>query len=169
MAAYRRVYDKRHLQADCQELGSAHSWSYDSKFSHVKTPPLPAIYPVSKITMGSLVITVLLPLAVWPRGVKCSELKGYAFESRPFCFQAIILGKLSAYKCLSQQVVSLGTSHTAAVLCSWKDSQKSKDVREPLHPIMLATTQDRTLIDHGLQKRRFVYVFREYKYYNKGW
>ena len=74
MAAYRRVYDKRHLQADCQELGSAHSWSYDTKFSHVKTPPLPAIYPVSKITMGSLVITVLLPLAVWPRGVKCSEL-----------------------------------------------------------------------------------------------
>jgi len=126
MAAYRRVYDKRHLQADCQELGSAHSWSYDTKFSHVKTPPLPAIYPVSKITMGSLVITVLLPLAVWPRGVKCSELKGYAFESRPFCFQAIILGKLSAYKCLSQQVVSLGTSHTAAVLCSWKDSRKKQ-------------------------------------------
>jgi len=23
MAAYRRVYDSRHLQADCQELGSA--------------------------------------------------------------------------------------------------------------------------------------------------
>ena len=78
MAAYRRVYDKRHLQADCQELGSAHSWSYDRKFSHVKTPPLPAIYPVSKIKMGSLVITILLPLAVWPRGIKCSELKGYA-------------------------------------------------------------------------------------------
>jgi len=32
MAAYRRVYDSRHLQADCQELGSAlepYAWSIE--------------------------------------------------------------------------------------------------------------------------------------------
>ena len=35
MAAYRRLYDSRHLQADCQELGSALEYARQSSMGYL--------------------------------------------------------------------------------------------------------------------------------------
>ena len=41
MAAYRRVYDSRHLQAGCQELGSApEPYAQQSSMGHLYLLPL---------------------------------------------------------------------------------------------------------------------------------
>ena len=58
MAAYRRVYDSRHLQADCQELGSAlepYAWSVEYG--------LPYIFCLTSLTIA--VVRSIFLLAVF--------------------------------------------------------------------------------------------------------
>jgi len=63
MAAYRRVYDSRHLQADCQELGSAPE-SYARYIEYGL--PLPFLQyvncvPKGKVCVGAVLICLSRP------------------------------------------------------------------------------------------------------------
>jgi len=97
MTAYSRVYDSRHLQADCQEPGSApEPYARQSSMGYLYLLPIGRCQVISQQNRS------LWPGAVMVR-MLARDTKGRGFDSRPFRLQVTTLGNLFTHMCLCCQ------------------------------------------------------------------